>query len=273
MIHAEHISFTYDGSAVPALQDVSLDIADGEFAAILGHNGCGKSTLARHFNALLPLQKGKLTVAGLDVSDESVLWQLRRKAGMVFQSPDNQFVSTIVAEDVAFGLENYGEEEAVISQKVSAALAAVGMAGFENRSTHRLSGGQKQRVALAGVLAMDPELLIFDEATSMLDPGGRREVLSAISCLHREEGRTVIMITHYVEEAIHADRVFLLHHGRLIGTGTPREILTDPALLFEAGLTPPTAVRMYHDLAAHGVKLSRCPLTNVELVEELCRLQ
>ena len=185
MIHAEHISFTYDGSAVPALQDVSLDIADGEFAAILGHNGCGKSTLARHFNALLPLQKGKLTVAGLDVSDESVLWQLRRKAGMVFQSPDNQFVSTIVAEDVAFGLENYGEAEAVISQKVSAALAAVGMAGFENRSTHRLSGGQKQRVALAGVLAMDPELLIFDEATSMLDPGGRREVLSAISRLHR----------------------------------------------------------------------------------------
>ena len=161
----------------------------------------------------------------------------------------------------------------MISQKVSAALAAVGMAGFENRSTHRLSGGQKQRVALAGVLAMDPELLIFDEATSMLDPGGRREVLSAISRLHREEGRTVIMITHYVEEAIHADRIFLLHHGRLIGTGTPREILTDPALLYEAGLTPPTAVRMYHDLAAHGVKLSRCPLTNVELVEELCRLQ
>ena len=273
MIHAEHISFTYEGSTEPALHDVSLDIADGEFAAILGHNGCGKSTLARHFNALLPLQSGKLTVAGLDVSDEAVLWQLRRKVGMVFQSPDNQFVSTVVAEDVAFGLENYNEEEAVIAQKVSAALTAVGMAGFEGRSTHRLSGGQKQRVALAGVLAMDPALLIFDEATSMLDPAGRREVLSAISRLHREEGRTVVMITHYVEEAIHADRIFLLHHGRLIAAGTPREVLTNPELLHEAGLTAPTAVRTYHDLAARGIRLSRCPLTNEELVEELCRLQ
>lgn len=273
MIHAEHISFTYEGSTEPALHDVSLDIADGEFAAILGHNGCGKSTLARHFNALLPLQSGKLTVAGLDVSDEAVLWQLRRKVGMVFQSPDNQFVSTVVAEDVAFGLENYNEEEAVIAQKVSAALTAVGMAGFEGRSTHRLSGGQKQRVALAGVLAMDPALLIFDEATSMLDPAGRREVLSAISRLRREEGRTVVMITHYVEEAIHADRIFLLHHGRLIAAGTPREVLTNPELLYEAGLTAPTAVRTYHDLAARGIRLSRCPLTNEELVEELCRLQ
>lgn len=273
MIHAEHITFTYDGAAAPALRDVSLDVACGEFVAILGHNACGKSTLAKHFNALLPLQEGRLTVAGLDAADEDTVWELRRRVGMVFQCPDNQFVSTIVAEDVAFGLENYAEREDGIAEKVSAALAAVGMAGFERRSTHMLSGGQKQRVALAGVLAMDPELLIFDEATSMLDPQGRREVLDTIRRLHREERRTIVMITHYVEEALDADRVYLLHHGRLIGQGTPQEILTDPKLLYAAGLAAPAAVRAYYDLAERGIRLPRCPLTNAELVEELCRLQ
>ena len=273
MIHAEHLSFTYEGSARPSLDDVSLHIRPGEFVAILGHNGCGKSTLAKHLNALLPLQSGKLTVAGIDVSRESEIWKLRQKVGMVFQNPDNQFVSTIVSEDVAFGLENYALSEAEIPQKVSEALAAVGMAGFEKRSTHMLSGGQKQRIALAGVLAMDPEILVFDEVTSMLDPSGRQEVLDTIWRLHRRHHRTVVMITHYVEEAVAADRVYLLHHGKITAEGTPREILTVPALLYAAGLTPPVPVRLYHDLAERGIQLPECPLTNEELVEELCRLQ
>lgn len=274
MIDAHDIRFSYDGpGGRRSLNGAQLYAAPGEFVAVLGHNGCGKSTLVKHFNALLPLQHGTLTVDGMDAADPANRWALRRKVGMVFQNPDNQFVSTIVGEDVAFGLENYGVPEDEIPARVAAALAAVDMAGYENRVTHTLSGGQKQRVALAGVLALSPDILVFDEATAMLDPDGRQEVLRTIHRLHKEQHKTVVMITHYIEEAIGADRVYLIHNGKMIADGTAREMLTQPELLAAAGLTPPMPVQMYHDLKQAGITLARCPLTLEELAEELCRSQ
>ena len=274
MIDAHDIRFSYDGpGGRRSLNGAQLHVAPGEFVAVLGHNGCGKSTLVKHFNALLPLQHGTLTVDGMDAADPANRWALRRKVGMVFQNPDNQFVSTIVGEDVAFGLENYGVPENEIPARVAAALAAVGMAGYENRATHTLSGGQKQRVALAGVLALSPDILVFDEATAMLDPDGRQEVLRTIRRLHKEQHKTVVMITHYIEEAIGADRVYLIHNGKMIADGTAREMLTQPELLAAAGLTPPMPVQMYYDLKQAGIVLARCPLTLEELAEELCRSQ
>ena len=274
MIDAHDIRFSYDGpGGRRSLNGAQLYAAPGEFVAVLGHNGCGKSTLVKHFNALLPLQHGTLTVDGMDAADPANRWALRRKVGMVFQNPDNQFVSTIVGEDVAFGLENYGVPEDEIPARVAAALAAVDMAGYENRTTHTLSGGQKQRVALAGVLALSPDILVFDEATAMLDPDGRQEVLHTIHRLHTQQHKTVVMITHYIEEAIGADRVYLIHNGKMIADGTAREMLTQPELLAAAGLTPPMPVQMYHDLKQAGITLARCPLTLEELAEELCRSQ
>ena len=275
MIKAENLIFSYDcdSGKSRSLDKACITVRVGELVAVLGHNGCGKSTLVKHFNALLEVQKGELTVAGLDAKSEANIWTLRRKVGMVFQNPDNQFVSSVVAEDVAFGLENYGVDGSEIPERVSAALALVGMAGFERRSPHMLSGGQKQRVALAEVLAMDPDILVFDEVTSMLDPDGRREVLSVIERLHSQQGKTIVMITHYVEEAVFADRVYLMHDGRMLADGAPREMLTDLELLRRTGLTPPVPVRMYHDLKAAGFELPYCPLTNEELAEELCRLK
>ena len=274
MIDAHDIRFSYDGpGGRRSLNGAQLHVAPGEFVAVLGHNGCGKSTLVKHFNALLPLQHGTLTVDGMDAADPANRWALRRKVGMVFQNPDNQFVSTIVGEDVAFGLENYGVPENEIPARVSAARAAVDRAGYENRATHTLSGGQKQRVALAGVLALSPDILVFDEATAMLDPDGRQEVLRTICRLHTQQHKTVVMITHYIEEAIGADRVYLIHNGKMIADGTARELLTQPELLAAAGLTPPMPVQMYYDLKQAGIVLARCPLTLEELAEELCRSQ
>ena len=273
-VAGKQISFIYDygGGEDFALKDISLEIQKGEFTAILGANGCGKSTLAKLLNGLLPLQKGELKVWDVDLRDEAKLWEVRRLCGMVFQNPDNQFVSAVVEEDVAFGLRNYDTPEAEIQGRVSQALSLVGMAGYERYSPHMLSGGQKQREAMAGILAMEPEILVFDEATSMLDPQGRGEVLSCLGRLHGL-GKTILMITHYVEEAIAADRVLLMQDGRVLKTGCPREILTDRELLAQAGLTPPAAVRMYYDLKDSGFCLRKCPLTNEELVEEVCRLK
>ena len=274
MIDAHDIRFSYDGpGGRRSLNGAQLHVSPGGFVAVLGHNGCGKSTLVKHFNALLPLQHGTLTVDGMDAADPANRWALRRKVGMVFQNPDNQFVSTIVGEDVAFGLENYGVPENEIPARVAAALAAVDMAGYENSATHTLSGGQKQRVALAGVLALSPDILVFDEATAMLDPDGRQEVLRTIRRLHTQQRKTVVMITHYIEEAIGADRVYLIHNGKMIADGTAREMLTQPELLAAAGLTPPMPVQMYYDLKQAGIVLARCPLTLEELAEELCRSQ
>ncbi len=273
-IHGENITFSYDypEGGNNALQDVSVSVSVGEFVAVLGANGSGKSTLFRHCNAILPLQSGKLRILHLDAADKDSLLTLRRLCGMVFQNPDNQFVSPILEEDTAFTLRNYDTPEEEIPQKVRDILSLVGLSGLERRSPHSLSGGQKQRAAIAGVLVAEPEILIFDEATAMLDPHGREEVLQCLKKLHRM-GKTVIMITHYVEEAAVADRIILMRKGRILRTGTPEEILCDTALLAEADTLPPTAVRLYEDLKRRGICLPRCPLTSEELVEELCRLK
>ena len=263
--------YDFEESGKFALEDITINIKKGEFAAVLGHNGCGKSTLARHFNGLLPLQEGKLSVLGSNVREEKNLYKLRRQCGMVFQNPDNQFVSSIVEEDIAFGLENYDTPKEDIPDKVKSALGQAGMEGFEKRMLYTLSGGQKQRIALAGVLAVEPDIIVFDEATSMLDPKGRSEVLNSMKRLHNQ-GKTIVMITHYVEEAILADTVFVMKEGQILANGAPREILTDCRLLQQAGLVPPAPVRLYNDLAKDGIYLPYCPLTNEELVEELCRL-
>lgn len=272
-VKAEDLLYAYDcaGGRKWALRGVNLTVGKGEFLAILGHNGCGKSTLVKHFNALVPVQKGSLFVGSMDAEEQKNLRDIRRACGMVFQNPDNQFVSSLVGEDVAFGLTNYDVPENEIPDRVAAALSEVGLSGFENRAPNLLSGGQKQRAAVAGVLAVEPEIVVFDEATAMLDPEGREEVLAVMHRLHGE-GRTVVMISHYVEEAVSADRVVLMHNGKVVGEGTPRKVLADPALLMEAGLLPPFPVRVYYDLQNRGVTLARCPLTMEELAEELCRL-
>jgi energy-coupling factor transport system ATP-binding protein len=274
IIHGSDICFSYDfgGQLFPALSDISVEIKKGELVAILGKNGSGKSTLAKHFNVLLAAQKGELSVAGINARDAANIWLIRRQCGMVFQNPDNQFVSAIVEEDVAFGLENYEMPEDIISEKVKAAIKLVGMQGYEKRAPHTLSGGQKQRIALAGVLALEPNIIIFDEATSMLDPDGRMEILDAITRLHKEEGKTCIIITHYVEETLNADRIFLMQQGKILKSGTPREILTDKPLMEAASMVCPMPVRLYFDLKEKGCHLNSCPLTNEELAEEICRL-
>ena len=268
MIEGNDIFFSYDESKV--LKGVGLKVSKGEFIAILGRNGSGKTTLARHLNALLRLQQGSLKVADIKVDDEESIWQLRRIVGMVFQNPDNQFVSSIVEEDIAFGLENYETPREEIPAIVEKSLEQVGMTGYEKHSPHMLSGGQKQRVALAGVLALEPDVLVFDESTSMLDPEGRREVLAMIESLHRA-GKTIIMITHYVEETVGADRIIVMDGGQVIAEGKPCDVLSDSVMLKSAGLLPPVAVRIYNMLAEKGIKLARCPLSGDELVEEICQ--
>lgn len=273
VVEAENLIFSYvsENSKNKSLSDISLNIEQGEFIAVLGKNGSGKTTLARQFNALIPVQSGTLIVAELNASDKSKIWEIRKNCGMVFQNPDNQFVSSLVEEDVAFAPRNFGVSESEIPERVRNALELVGLSGFEKRSPHMLSGGQKQRVAIAGVLSCNPDIIIFDEATAMLDPEGRWEVLKTIKKLHNM-GHTIIMISHYVEEAVSADRVLLMKDGKMIADGSPQKVLTDISLLDEAGLEPPVAVRVYHDLKKKGIELSKCPLTNEDLVGELCSL-
>ena len=279
MIKGSELGFSYfwDGESIPVFEKVNIELNVGEWTAILGCNGSGKSTLVRLMNGLLPVQKGSLFINEINAGNPANKLELCRKCGMVFQNPDNQFVSSVLEEDIAFGLENaqVPEEEAV--RRGKAALELVGLEGYEKRSPASLSGGQKQRAALAGVLALNPEILIFDEATSMLDPKGRREVLTEMKKL-RSRGKTVVMITHDVEEAVLADRVILMGcpNGQktpntVLAQGSVREILTDSGLLKQAGILPPMAVRMYEDLKLAGIELNRCPLTKEELAEALCR--
>ena len=263
-------SYAFEGSKNRSLDGASITVRQGEFRAILGHNGCGKTTLARLMNVLLEMQGGELTVAGLDARGKANIWKIREKTGMVFQDPDNQFVSSVIEEDLAFGPRNFGVPEEDIPVRISAALRTVGMEGFEKKSPHLLSGGQKQRIAIAGVLAVDPDIVIFDEVTAMLDPEGRSDVLDTIEKLHKR-GKTIIMISHYIEEAAGADMIALMHNGRVIAEGTPREILTDTKVLDETGLTPPMPVRLYYDLKKQGVELPFCPINEKELVDALCR--
>ena len=273
-IHAKDLCYSYtddDGGKQQVLWGISLDIKAGEYVAILGHNGSGKSTLAKLFNMILVPDGGELTVAGKDLTDadmsEDELFALRREVGMVFQNPDNQLVATIVEEDVAFGPENLGVPPAEIRVRVDEALAAVGMSEYAKHEPHRLSGGQKQRVAIAGVLAMQPSCMILDESTAMLDPRGRREVIDTVEKLHREQGMTLITITHYMNEAARADRVIVLDDGKILTEGTPREVFAKPEMLRAAGLDVPQCTSLVHALRAAGVPLTGDPVTTEECAD------
>lgn len=272
-IKAEGLTHSYisEDRITLSLSDVSFRVDKGDFVAVLGHNGCGKTTLARHINALIPLQEGRLFVAGLDASNQACIREIRKNCQMVFQNPDNQFVSSLISEDIAFGMRNFGTDESLIPSKVTEALHIVGMDGYENCSPHSLSGGQKQLIALAGILALNPDIIIFDEVTSMLDPESREKILAIIESLH-SQGQTIIMISHLVEEAVNADKVILMNKGKIIGQGSPSEILTDAMLLAEASLTPPIPVKAYYDLKKAGIVLPECPLTTRQLAEEICQL-
>ncbi|MCL2544952.1 MAG: energy-coupling factor transporter ATPase [Clostridia bacterium] len=272
IVALQEVTFAYQEDAPPALSGVSLAIAPGEFVAVLGHNGSGKSSLAKLCNALHLPTGGTVTVCGMNTRDEALLWNIRQSAGMVFQNPDNQLVSTIVEEDVAFGLENLGTPQPQIRPKVDEALRAVSMYDCRASAPHMLSGGQKQRVAIAGVLAMAPRVMILDEATAMLDPSGRREVLATMHGLHRERGITVVWITHSMSEAATAERVVVLKEGQLALTGTPRQVFRQVERLRELGLDVPPMTEMAHGLRERGVQVPDDILTVQEMVEELCRL-
>jgi len=275
MVEVKNLSFSYEHEVSPnlALDNITLNIDRGDFVAILGANGSGKSTLARHINALLPVQKGKLQVAGFDAKLEANKWIIRQHCGMVFQNLENQFVSSLIEEDIAFGLENYQYPQSEIPQRVARALETVGLLGFEKRNPAMLSGGQKQRVAIAGVLAVDPEILILDEATSMLDAEGRQDVLEIVQRLHQQQHKTIIMITHFVDEAVLADRVCLMYKGKIVRVGSPREIFSQVDLLSQVQLSPPFSTELYFKLAAGGMTLPEIPLNHAELVRQLCQLK
>lgn len=256
---------------IRALDGVDLDVEEGQFVAILGHNGSGKSTLAKHINALLLPTKGALWVDGADTAKEEELWKIRQKAGMVFQNPDNQIIGQVVEEDVGFGPENMGIPTKEIWERVEESLRAVGMYEFRKYSPNKLSGGQKQRVSIAGVLAMHPKCIVLDEPTAMLDPSGRREVIRAVRGLNDVEGVTVILITHYMEEIIHADRVFVMDSGRIAMEGTPREIFSQVERLQELRLDVPQATLLAYELQKRGIELADGILTREELADALCR--
>ena len=269
-IIAEELTFSYDGAGV-TLDRLNFRIESGSFTVLLGRNGCGKSTLARHMNGLLLPTEGRMTICGMDTADSGRLPEIRRRCGMVFQNPENQFVSPIIEEDLRFGLKNFGFPNEEIPDRIRKALALVEMSGFERRNPQLLSGGQKQRIALAGVLAVSPEILIFDEVTAMLDPQGRRSILNLIRELHEKEGKTVIMITHHTDEAEGADRILLMDAGKIIADGTPREVLSDAPLLAGAGLQPPFAVRLWAEIRdLVPVSGKRYPLNIREVTDLLC---
>lgn len=275
-IKAEDVSFSYpahQGQATLALDHVTLGINRGEFVAVLGMNGSGKSTLARHFNALLVPAEGRLLVNGLDTREEKNLWPIRDQIGMVFQNPDNQIVATLVEEDVAFGPENQGVPAAEIRRRVEEALTTVGMIHMRERAPHLLSGGQKQRVAIAGALALRPACLVLDEPTAMLDPSGRHEVVEVVHRLNRELGITVVWITHFMEEAVLADRVVVMAGGKVALEGAPRDVFVQARRLRELRLDVPPAVAAAERLRELGVNLPTGILTLDELVEALCRLR
>lgn len=271
MIKTEHLIYEYnkrDGEGNitgvhRAINDVNISIKQGEFVAILGHNGSGKSTFAKHLNAILTPTEGMVYVDGKDTSDMDHLWNIRQNAGMVFQNPDNQIIGTVVDEDVAFGPENLGVPTQEIHTRVAESLASVGMTDYAKHSPNKLSGGQKQRVAIAGVLAMRPKCIIMDEPTAMLDPSGRREVISAIQDLREKENMTVVLITHYMEEVINADKIYVMDKGEVVLLGTPREVFSQVELLKNYRLDVPQVTQVAHELGYPGI------LTVEELVEVL----
>ncbi|MBQ9265408.1 MAG: energy-coupling factor transporter ATPase [Clostridia bacterium] len=272
IISVEHVSFAYEEEGREAVRDVTLSIPRGAFHAILGQNGSGKSTLAKLINGLYLPTQGTVTVCGLDTKDDQNTWEIRRRAGMVFQNPDNQLVATIVEEDVAFGLENIGVPTEEMPGRIEKALADVDMLPFAHRAPHTLSGGQKQRVAIAGVLAMRPEAIIFDESTAMLDPRGRKEVMAAVKKLNQEQGITVLWITHFMEEAVNCDRVHVMHDGQIALSGTPEEVFADPDKIRVYRLDAPPMARLAQQLRQAGMPLGQGILTVDEMAKEVCRL-
>ena len=276
MLQTEHLTFAYpaeEGESAPtaALEDVTLSVEKGSFVVVLGHNGSGKSTLAKQMNAVLLPCGGTVYVDGMDTKQEALLLEIRRRVGMVFQNPDNQIVANVVEEDVAFAPENLGIPTEEIRRRVDDALAAVGMSEFTRHAPHLLSGGQKQRVAIAGVIAMAPECVVLDEATAMLDPSGRREVLSAIRALNRERGITVVLITHHMDEALNADRLIVMNDGRLAMDGTPAEVFTQVEALRAMGLAAPDTVELLYGLRQGGMDVPLDALTVEDCAAAICR--
>lgn len=275
MIQTESLRFAYPADEgqkpVYALRGVDLEIEKGSFVVILGHNGSGKSTLAKHINALLMPTEGTLWVDNMDTAAEGELWRIRQKAGMVFQNPDNQIIGTVVEEDVGFGPENMGVPTEDIWRRVDESLAAVGMVAYRDHSPNKLSGGQKQRVAIAGVMAMRPRCIVLDEPTAMLDPNGRHEVLRAVRELNQKENVTVILITHYMEEVVFADHVYVMDQGHIVLEGIPREIFTRVEELKDYGLDVPQVTLLAYELKKAGLPIPEGILTRKELVDALCR--
>ena len=265
IIKAEHLAYTYpaleDTPGIPVFEDLNLSIEEGSFVAILGTNGCGKSTLAKHFNAILLPTGGKVWVCGIDTAQDDRIMAVRRNVGMVFQNPDNQIVANVVEEDVAFGPENLGIASPEIRNRVDKALKQVGMYDYRLHAPHLLSGGQKQRIAIAGVIAMEPKCIVLDEPTAMLDPRGRREVLETIARLNREKHITVVLITHHMDEAAKADRVVVLSKGKVAADGAPKDVFSQVTLLHELGLAAPEPVELCWELNKQGFDL---PLTNLD---------
>lgn len=280
MIKADKLVYNYrkydeegrEKETIRAVDGVSFDVQKGDFIAVLGHNGSGKSTLAKHINALLTPSEGTLWVNGMDTSDDEHLWDVRQSAGMVFQNPDNQIIGTIVEEDVGFGPENMGIPTNEIWERVEESLKAVNMLKYRHHSPNRLSGGQKQRVAIAGVVAMHPKCIVLDEPTAMLDPNGRKEVIRAVRALNQVEDITVILITHYMEEVIYANKVLVMDDGKVVMQGTPREIFSQVDTLKSYRLDVPQATLLAWELKKAGLDLPDGILTREELVEALCRL-
>lgn len=265
----KHVYIDSDNNPVTALDGIDLQIMPGEFVAVIGANGSGKSTLARHFNALLLPSEGNVNVHGLDTLDENNLWQIRQDTGMVFQNPDNQIVAAVVEEDVAFGPENIGVPTEELKQRVEDALRAVDMLDYREHAPHLLSGGQKQRVAIAGTLALGSRCIVLDEPTAMLDPKGRKEILSTVRKLNREQHITVVYITHFITEAMQADRVIVMGDGRIKFQGTPRDVFSRVEELEKLGLEAPLAAKFAFELRKSGVKLPQGIITNEELAEAL----
>lgn len=274
MISIENLKHYYtdaDGNEVKALDGVSLEIKKGEFVAVIGANGSGKSTLARHINGLLWPTEGRVLVDGMDTADEEKMWDIRQRVGMVFQNPDNQIVAAIVEEDVAFGPENIGVPGPEIPERVQTALAAVGMTEYAKHAPHLLSGGQKQRVAIAGILALQPECIVLDEPTAMLDPQGRKEIVGTVRRLNKEKQMTIVYITHYMTEALAADRVVVMEKGHIRFMGTPREVFSRVDELEQLGLEAPLAAKVASELRKGGAKLPQDIITDEELAQALCQ--
>ena len=274
IVKVDNISYEYiaEEKNIKAIDGFDLEVKQGEFVAIIGHNGSGKSTLSKNLNAILVPNEGTILINGLDTSKDENIWKIRQSAGMVFQNPDNQIVATVVEEDVAFGPENLGIPPQEIRQRVDESLKSVGIYELKDKQPHLLSGGQKQRVAIAGIIAMKPNCIIFDEATAMLDPSGRKEVMSAIKKLNKEEGITTIHITHFMEEAVEADKVVVMDKGKKLFEGTPRDVFSNIEKLKEIGLDVPYMTELAMLLSKEGMDISKNILTVDEMVMNLCQL-